>query len=219
MSGAPRSLIVVGGGEHGRVVLEAAQAQPLAWKVLGFVDPRPCDPTAALLGVSRLGEDRDCPRLAAEREVWFVLGVGAPENPGLRAQIVSRLEGSGIRWTALAHPSAWVSPSCFLEPGAFVGAGAVVQSGARIGSHAIVNSGAVVEHDVRLGAFSHLGPAAAVGGGAQIGERCRLGLGCRVRDHVRVRDGVVVGMGAVVVEDVAEGLTVAGVPARPLVKV
>lgn len=215
----PRYLVVVGGGEHGRVVMEAAQALPKAWRVLGFVDPRPCDPTAALTGFPRLGDDCECPRLGVEQDAWFLLGVGALEDAGIRAQIASRLDKSGIRWAALVHPEAWVSPSAVLEPGVFVGAGAVVQSGARIGRHAIVNTGAVVEHDVRIGAFSHLGPAAAIGGGVQIGERCRLGLGCRVRDHVCLGDGVVVGMGAVVVDDVKGELTVVGIPARPVARI
>ena len=40
-------LIVVGGGEHARVVIEAARSQPARWEILGFTDPRPCPETVA----------------------------------------------------------------------------------------------------------------------------------------------------------------------------
>jgi acetyltransferase EpsM len=80
----------------------------------------------------------------------------------------------------------------------------------------VINTAAVVEHDVRLGAHVLVGPGCVIGGGAQVGESSYLGLGCRVRDHIRVGRSAIVGMGAVVVSDVGDGLTVAGVPARPL---
>src|ERR1700676_2242430 len=50
---AMRDLIVIGGGEHARVVIEAALTVPGQWHVVGFVDPSACEETAARLNVSR----------------------------------------------------------------------------------------------------------------------------------------------------------------------
>jgi acetyltransferase-like isoleucine patch superfamily enzyme len=42
-----------------------------------------------------------------------------------------------------------------------------------------------------------------------------IGLGALIRDHRSVGSNAIVGMGAVVVDDVANGTTVVGNPARP----
>ena len=207
--------MVIGGGEHARVVIEAARSQGELWDVRGFVDPSAGEETSARLGVSRLGDD-DWARQAASSPAspWFVLGVGAVGVSRSRAQIVARYDGHSPRWAVVVHATAWVSPTAILEAGAVVMAGAVVQGGARVGAHVVVNTGAIVEHDVVVGAFAQLGPGAVVGGGTSIGSGAYLGLGCRVRDHVRVGDEALAGMGAVVVEDVEAGAVVMGVPAH-----
>ena len=209
-----QALVVVGGGEHARVVAEAARSRPDLWDVLGFVDPEPAEDTVLRLGLPRLGGDEWI--LTASPQPWLVLGVGAVGVSRRREQIVARYAARSATWATIVHAAAWVSPTAVLGAGAVVMAGAVVNSGARLEAHVVVNTGAVVEHDVVLGAFAQLGPAAAVGGGAVIEAGCYLGLGCRVRDHVRIGPGSLVGMGAVVVGDVEGGAVVAGVPAQPL---
>ncbi len=205
-------LIVVGGGEHARVVIDAARSRPGAWNVVGFADPKPCEETARRLRVQWLGSDEDV--LARYGNAWFIIGVGAIGVSETRPAVAARYDRAGVRWATVVHSAAWVSESAQLGRGAVVLAGAVVNSGARIGDHCVVNTGAIIEHDVILGAFSQAGPGAAIGGGARVGERCYLGLGCRVRDHVCIGSGSIVGMGAVVVSSVAEGSVMVGIPAR-----
>jgi serine acetyltransferase len=54
-----------------------------------------------------------------------------------------------------------------------------------------------------------------VSGGVTGGHRVLVGSGAVVREGVRLGDEVRIGAGAAVVGDVAAGLTVVGVPARP----
>ena len=222
----PRRLVVIGGGEHARVVVDAARSRPDAWAVTGVVDPDP-PPRTLAMGVEHLGDDdRFLARLVAaeaDDRPALVLGIGGtvvagpnrggPGDP--RRRLVDRY-GSVAEWATVVHAAAVVAPTAELGLGAVVLAGAVVNPGASIGNHAVVNTGVVVEHDVIVGAFAQLAPAAAVGGGARIGEGAFIGLGSRVRDHVSVGDGAVVAMGAVVVADVPAGAVVGGVPARVL---
>lgn len=210
MSG-PRDLIVIGGGEHAAVVIDAALSRPDLWRVVGFVDPQPCATTAARFAVPRLGDDAAA--LARLDSAAVILGVGALTAAPVRERIARRYDEHGAQWGAVVHARAHVAPTARLGPGTLVAAAAVVNPGSRIGAHCVVNTGAVVEHDCDIGAFAQVGPGAVLGGGVVAGERAFFGLGCRVRDHLRIGPDVVVAMGAVVTRSVDRG-TVMGIPAR-----
>ncbi len=205
-------LILVGGGEHARVVAEMVRSMGNAFDLLGFVDPAPCEETGRRLGLKRLGGDD----ALVGNSAHLVLGIGTVGVSSVRQDLLRRLPAS--KWATIVHANAWVSPTATLGAGTVVMAGAVVQTGAKIGEHCVVNSGAVVEHDVELGDFAQLGPGAKVGGGARIGESSYAGLGACVRDHIRIGSRVLIGMGAVVVSDVPDGACVTGVPAKAKAK-
>jgi sugar O-acyltransferase (sialic acid O-acetyltransferase NeuD family) len=215
-----RPLVVIGGGEHARVVIETARSQRDAWRLLGIVDRDPAARTTALLDVAHLGDDDDLLATLSmtppDERPWLVIGFGGGAADALRrADAVARF-GPGVRWATLVHATAWVAPSATLGDGSVVLAGAVVNAGARVGRHAIVNTRAVLEHDVVIGDYGNVGPGALLGGGATIGAHAFVAMGAAIRDHATVGHGATVGMGAVVVGDVEPGLTVVGNPARPL---
>ena len=203
-------LIVIGGGEYARVVIEAAQAQ--GFDVLGFVDPQPCEETCQRLKVRHLGTDDNLPE-----SPLLVLAVGSVKVEDTRSKIVQKIEARrAVRWTTVVHPRAWVSPTAIVEPSAVILAGAVVCSGARIGAHAIVNICASIDHDVVVGKFVHVAPHAALGGGAQIGDHAYIGMSAVIRDHRKVAERTLVGMAAVVTKEFPAGAVLIGSPARTL---
>ena len=208
----PRNLILIGGGEHARVLAEAAASRPELWRVIGFVDPQPCPETERRLGLRAFASDDDA--LRESGHAWFILAIGRIRSADLRRKLVARYAAVGARWATVVHATAWISPTAAVAPGAVIFAGAVVQTGAAIGEHAVVNTGAIVEHDVTVGDFTLVAPGVAVGGGTVIGPDAYLGLGCRVRDHLQIGSGATVGMGTVVTRSVRDGVTVIGVPAR-----
>lgn len=207
----PRALVLVGGGEHAGVVVDAAHSSPALWRVAGYLNG---GPTAKMerLGLPWLGDDPAlCPA-----DSWLIVATGSAGVSARRSDLVARFATAPVRgWATVVHARAWVAPTAVVQPGTLVCAQAVVNSGAVVGQHCIVNSGAIVEHDVCLGDFVQLAPAVALGGGVSVGAGSFLGLGCRVRDHVILGERVTVGMGAVVVGSVAAGDLVVGVPARP----
>jgi acetyltransferase EpsM len=204
-------IVVIGGGEHARVAMEAILAASGAWELLGFVDPEPCDQTSRRLGVRRLGGEDALERYPG---ALGLLGFAALETRSRREEAVTRLAPLVGGWAVVVHPRAWVSPTATLGEGSVIMAGAVVQTGARIGAHCVINTGAIVEHDVVLGDHAQLAPGAAIGGAARVGPAAYVGLGAVVRDHTSVGAGATVGMGAVVVREVPPGARVMGVPAR-----
>jgi UDP-perosamine 4-acetyltransferase len=133
-----------------------------------------------------------------------------------RRPLVERLEADGRRLVSIVHPSAVIARSAVLEPGCVVGPNAVVGALARIGRGTILNRGALVGHHTVIGAHGFLGPGANVAGGVNVGEGVYIGLGAIVREDRTVGTGATVGAGAVVVGDVDAGVTVIGIPARPM---
>jgi acetyltransferase EpsM len=209
------ALVVIGGGEHGSVVIDAAGSAPGRWDVMGIVDPR--SERAPATGLPDLGDDdaylASLSAMPPDARPSLVLGIGG--DVAARRRLVIRYEGAA-RWATVVHGAAVIAPSATIGPGAVVLAGAIVGPGARIGAHVTVNSGAIVEHDTTVGDHAHIAPGVVIGGGTTIGEGVVVGLGAVVRDHLTVGPDAVVAMGAVVVADVPAGATVAGIPARAM---
>jgi acetyltransferase EpsM len=210
-----KDLIVLGGGGHARVVIQAAQSKPGEWNLAGYVDPTKRD--SSRLGVKYLGEDdvkiASDPAFAHCR---FVLGLGSTFEARARREIVQRLKLASERWATVVHARACVSPTAALAPGCVVLAGAYVNAGAAIGPHGIVNTGAIIEYDAVLGGFVHAAPAAVVAARTRIGDGSYLGIGCRIRERLTLGENVRVGMGAVVLRSVPSDRVVIGVPAKDM---
>jgi sugar O-acyltransferase (sialic acid O-acetyltransferase NeuD family) len=207
---SPRLLVVFGAGGHGKVVADVARSAGFA--LAAFVDDAPSRVGTAIWDLPVLGWER----FLDERERWpgavFAMGVG---DNAARERCQERVEAAGFEAVAAVHARATVAPTARIGAGSVLMAGAVVNPDAVLSRGCIVNTGAVVEHDCRLGGFVHLSPNAALGGAVEIGERTHLGLGAVALPGVRIGKDVRVGAGAVVHRDVADGLTVVGVPARP----
>ena|ERR1700730_15666248 len=203
-------LIIVGGGEHARVVIETARHQE--WNVIGFVDPLPCEETSKRLNCPRIGTHDD---ISKYPKVKLVLGVGCVSVNDIRRGIVQKIGASSDRWITLIDSFSCISPTAKLAEGIVVLPGAVISSGASIGRHCIINLGAKINHDVRVGEFVHVSPQAALGGGSSVGDNAYIGMGAMIRDHAVVNDRTLVGMGAVVSKQFPAGSTLIGNPAKP----
>ncbi|MFI4898470.1 MAG: NeuD/PglB/VioB family sugar acetyltransferase [Phycisphaerales bacterium JB059] len=206
-----REVLIVGGGGHARVVIEAATLAGL--RPVGVLDdcetPVACASPGAPPRVGPLGELSE----RAQRGESFVIAIGAL---WLRRQIIDQLARDEVDEQAASgviHPRAIVSPEASIGAGVFVGPGSVVNPGAHVGAHAILNSGCIVEHDAQIEANAHIAPGAVLGGGARIGQDALIGIGARVLPGLRVGSGSVVGGGGVVVREVPVGRRVVGVPA------
>ena len=203
--------LVYGAGGHGRVVADVAAS--LGIRVVAFVDDAPSVHASMVGGLPVLNWDGVIAQQARWDTATFGLGIGSGRA---RAAILDKILDAGWTASTLVHTKAIVARSAELGLGTVVMAAAVVNPDATLDKGCIVNTGAIVEHDARIGAFVLLGPNSTLGGGVQVGDYSLIGVGASVRPGVRIGSGVTVGVGAAVIDDVPDGMVIAGVPARPV---
>lgn len=207
-----RRLIIVGAGDHGRVLADIARNT--GWERIGFVEPG-----GVRAGAARDGAGPDIEGDLDHPEAWlagvdgFAVGLGDNRR---RAEAWERCLALGIRPATLRHPSATLLGGAVLEEGAQVCAVAVIGVDAIVAGNAIVNTGASVDHDGRVGKHAQIGPGSHLAGRVVVGEGAFIGTGTAVIPGRTIGRWATVGAGAAVVDDVADGARVGGVPARPL---
>ena len=136
-----------------------------------------------------------------------------------RSVIVDRLAGMGVgadRYATAVHPTASVASGSLIGPGTILLSNVVLTCDVTVGSHVVGMPNVTLTHDVIVDDFATLCAGVSVGGSVRVGRAAYLGMNASVRQQVRVGAGSTVGMGAVVINDVENGSTVVGNPARVL---
>lgn len=208
-------VIGLGAGGHAKVVLDILQQLP-GHTLVGLLDRDSGLHGNQVLGVPVLGSDDLLPALRSEGITHFFVGVGAVGGSALRAKLYEWGIAQGLSPVSAIHPRATVAASAVLGPGATLMAGVVINAGACLGANVVVNTSVIIEHDCAVEDHVYLAPGACLLGAAQIGRAAFVGASSVIRQGLRVGPAAVVGAGAVVIQDVAPGVTVVGVPARPL---
>ncbi len=207
--------IILGGGGHAAVVIDALKASSPDSR-LGILDPDETKWGKEVLGVPVLGGDERLPEWIEKGAKRFVVGLGGTGDNRPRKRLFEMGFAYGIRPVTVIHPSAVCSGWAEVGPGCVILPGAVVNAGARLGVNVIVNSGAAVEHDCRIGDHVHIATGASLAASVQVGACGHVGVGAVIRQGIVVGERALVGAGAVVVSEVAAGVTVIGNPAVPM---
>ena len=206
-------VLIVGAGGHGQVVADillAAYAAGSPVRPIGFLDDDPYAQSRILLGLPVLGPVAEIPRYPHDA---VVIGVG---DNATRRMLAEALRAQGENFAVARHPAAIIAAGVRIGDGSMICAGVVVNTGAAIGEHAILNTSCSVDHHNLIGDYVHVAPGSHLGGDVQVGQRVLIGIGATVMPQLVVGNDAVIGAGAVVTKNVPAGITVVGVPARPL---
>jgi len=203
-----KHLAIIGASGHGKVIAEIAEL--LGYEVSFYDDSFPEKITVEHWPVRGTLLD-----FLSEHDLYCgaVVGIG---NAKIREFMISQLYESNVITPIIQHPSAIVSSYASIGDGSVIMPGAVINAFASIGIGCIVNSNSVIEHDCKLENFVHVCPNAAVAGGTTIGKRTWVGIGANVRQMITIGADVLIGAGSAVVNDISQGTTVVGVPAKAI---
>ena len=152
----------------------------------------------------------------ADRGDHFIVAIG---DPATRRACTSKGREAGLILDCFVHSKAHLAPGVEPDYGCIILPMAVIMNGTHMSEGVLVNIGALVGHDCVLGAYCSIQPGAKLTGHVHVGEEAYIGIGATLitRDKskpLRIGRGAVVGGGAVVLDDVPDGETWVGVPAR-----
>lgn len=199
-------VILIGGGGHAKVVADILSNMPDK-NVVGYAALEPGD---GLLAIPFLGDEK---KAASTTHDAMVIAIGDNRQ---RKSIYEALLQRGENMVSAIHPSAIVGQNVTIEPGCMVCAGVVISSGATIKADTILNTGCTVDHDCVVGPHAHVAPGVNLAGSVSVGEGSLLGIGSSIVQNISIGRWATVGAGGVVICDVLDNETVAGVPARRL---
>ena len=188
----------------------AGMAASAGHKVTAIYGSGGAEESASLLGVAFIADGQGLEALPTG-EVLLALGDNAE-----RRRVFEELADLGRTPTTLVHPDATTGPLVELGAGTLVSPGARITANVRVGRGGLVHTSAVLSHDDVLGDFVTVSPSATLCGGVTLGDGAWIAAGATLLPGVTVGANAVVGAGAMVHRDVAAGVTVAGVPAKPI---
>jgi acetyltransferase EpsM len=204
---APNSLVIYGGGGHGKAIIELVRALGI-YQLVGVVDDvLPVGGT--VLGLPVLGGASILPALADQGIRQAVNAVGGIGNVAERLNVFDKIAQAGLVCPALVHPTAYVEASACLEGGIQILAQSYISSEARIGFGTVINAGVVVSHDCMIGRVVNLSPGAMLAGGVILEDFVQVGMGATINLGIRIGKGARIGNSATVKKDV---------PARQVVR-
>ncbi len=202
-----RRIAVIGAGGHGRVVADIAAA--LGYAEIVFIDRRWPEQTSNHIWPV-ISQDV-AQALAPETDTVVAIG-----QCRTRLALLRDLQARRASIATLIHPAAVVSPHAIIGLGSVVMPEAVINVGARLGAGCIANTACSIDHDCQIADGVHVSPGAHLAGGVTVGEASWVGIGSAVIEGMTLGRDVMVAAGAVVTTALADGVTVYGVPARPM---
>lgn len=158
-----KNLLILGAGEHGKVVKETVEAIGLFDEV-DFLD----DNSQISIGICS-----DYKKFVSKYKYAFV----AIGNPEVRDKWLKKLVDTGYEIPIIIHPTAYISPSANIGIGSFIGINAVVNTAVTIGKGCIIGIGVLVDHNCYIGEYSYINAGGIVRACSKIGSFKKVDVG------------------------------------------
>ena len=192
-----------------KLVDTSGAQENLACELLGFLDDNEANKTRYLYGYSIICNSESLSDFEPEIKLFNSVA----RTTELRGDICEKFSLLGRDWISLCHATvdrrfSSVGKGCYLAEGVSLG------MGVRIDDHAMILNNASIAHDSEIGYCSFVGAGALIQGGVLVKEKVFIGSGAVIAPGVEVGAGAHIAPNSFVVDDVMEGSSILGVPAR-----
>lgn len=204
-----KNLLLVGGGEHCKCVIDIAEA--LGYNILGVLDVAE-NIGKKVLGYDIVGTD-DCIHQYVEK-AKFLVTVGQIKSPEVRIRLQKKVIHSNGKLATLIAPTAYVSKYAEIGDGSIVMHKAFVDVGAKIGSGCIINTMANIAHNVTIGNFCHISTGVMVNGDSSVGDNAFIGSQAVVNNQITIAEDCFFAAGTVIQKNITVAGIYAGNPAK-----
>ncbi|GAC1329258.1 MAG: acetyltransferase [Chloroflexota bacterium] len=147
--------------------------------------------------------------------------VGAVGDPRVREVVMTKALSAGLEPATIIHPRVERSQWVDIGRGSVICAGTILTTNIVLGEQVQINLDCTIGHDVIMGDYATLAPGVHVSGCVHLGKRVYVGTGATIINGTQAKpitigDDAVIGAAACVTKSVPSGVTVVGVPAKPL---
>lgn len=214
----PKQIVIYGGGGFAREVawlVRSCNQGTSNYEVVCYIDDNEASQGSMLNGISVMSFE-------TAREQFPQAGlVAAIGSPRIRERVVDKAAAAGFAFETIVHPRVECSEWVEIGRGAVICAGSILTTNIILGQQVQINLDCTIGHDVVMGDYVTLAPGVRVSGCVHFGRRAYVGTGATIINGTPeapliIGDDVVVGAGACVTKSVPAGLTVVGIPAKPL---
>ncbi len=215
-----QQIAIYGGGGFAREVawlVQSCNREKIEYEVVCFIDDNPDLQGQVQNQIPVLGFTE------AKKQYPQLKVVGAIGNPKTRQIVMEKVSSAGLGTEIIIHPNVEYSEWIDIGEGTVICAGNILTTNITLGKHVQINLDCTIGHDVIMGDYTTLAPGVHVSGWVHFGQRVYVGTGAVVINGTKDRplildDDAVVGAGACVTKSVSPGVTVVGVPAKPLAR-
>ncbi|MBT2291606.1 hypothetical protein J7E73_21250 [Paenibacillus albidus] len=134
-------------------------------------------------------------------------------NPKRKLDIVEQLEGKGVKFTNIIHPTAIIGNGCRLGTGIILCPYTVLTVNVSVDNHVIIDKTSSIGHDAKIGEGVTIGSHCDITGYCEIQRGSLIGEGTSTLPKSIVEENSVVCAGSVVLKKVRANRVVMGNPA------
>ena len=208
-----KQLIIIGAGGMGRCtycIAEQSMGFGEDFQIKGFLD----DNIHALDGfngykpvLSTIAEYK------VEPDDVFVCSIGEVQT---KLKICEGLKAKGATFYTLIHKDASIGKNTKIGQGTIIDEGVHIDPDVTIGSDCLIQAQAIIGHDSQIGNYARVDTLCSLVGGTIVKDRATIYTHSMISHNVTVGEDAVVGACSFVIKNVKPGVSVFGVPAKPI---
>lgn len=209
-----KHLVIIGAGGLGRCVYCTALnsiGYGIDYDIKGFINdiPDALDPFEGYPPIlSHIAE------YVIEKDDVFVCAFG--DNISAKVKVCESLKSKGAVFQSLIHKGAFVGMNTKIGDGTIVDNGVHIDPDTVIGENCLIQAMAVVGHNSSVGDYVRIDSHSVLVGGTIVRKAACIYTHAMISHNVVIGENAIVGACSFVIKSVKPGISVFGVPAKPI---